>query len=148
MALQRSEVLLCLCYVETPHHSMPLLACATQHVFHPGILAGFDNWAKPAWCCSSDAPEDLDDEDEEAPEDRSEGEDTKHTEADSEGRQHPAPSASGGKGVPEERLQEPDSFSRVQDLGRDEQEIRQEFPDWPGIAAAIEIVVPTRRMVP
>ena len=95
----------------------------------------------PAWCCSGDALEDLDDTSEEAPEDCSDEEKADHTKAVSEARQEAAPSASGWNGSPEERLQEPDSFSRVHDLDRDEGEIRQEFPDWPGKAVATEVVV-------
>ena len=95
----------------------------------------------PACCCSGDASEDLNDEDEEAPEDSSNEEDTDHIEAGSEVCQQSAPPASGRKGGSEERLQEPDSFSRVRDLARDEEEIRREFPDWPGSAAATEVIV-------
>ena len=95
----------------------------------------------PACCRSGDASEDLNEENEEAPEDSSNEEDTDDTEAGSKIRQQSSPPAGGRKGGPEERLQEPDSFSRVRDLGRDEEEIRREFPDWPGSAAAIEVVV-------
>ena len=95
----------------------------------------------PACCCSGDASEDLADADWEAPEDSSNEEDTDHIKTGNGVHQQSAPSAGGRKGGSEERLQEPDSFSRVRDLARDEKEIRGEFPDWPGSAAATEVIV-------
>ena len=125
-----------LCSVKPAPHGMPLQTHATHHRYFPGSVAGSDSNSTPAWCCSGDAPGDLDDKGEEAPEESS-NEDRDHTEVDCD----VAPSAGGRKGGPKERLQEPDNFSRVRDLARDEKEIRLDFPDWPGKGAATEVVV-------
>ena len=140
IALQRSEAPLCLRYAIL---SRRLTTCHFRRMqeYFPGSVAGIDIDVTPASGCSGDASEDLDDENGEAPEDSSNEEDTDDTEAGSKIRQQSAPPAGGRKGGPEERLQEPDSFSRVRDLGRDEEEIRRQFPDWPGNAAAIEVIV-------